>query len=53
MMFLTFGSTFRPRCTVWATIFTVTLALTLATPGTARAAAISAARSASIWLFAG
>jgi hypothetical protein len=33
MMFFTPGSGFKPRCTVWATILTVTLALTLPMPG--------------------
>ena len=47
-MFLMFGSSCTPRCTACGTIFVTTLALTLATPGTLRAAAISAFRSESI-----
>ena len=52
-MFFTFGSSCTPRCTACGTIFETTLTLTLATPATLRAAAISALRSASICDFAG
>ena len=53
MMFLTFGSRVTPRCTACAMIFEFRLTLTFATPGTARAAATRAMRSAAIWVFAG
>ncbi len=51
-MFLMLGITFSPRCTVCATIFIVTLALTLAAPA-AFSASITARRIGSIWLAAG
>ena len=46
MMFLTFGISCTPRCTAWAMTLVVTFTETLVTPGTARAAATSAWRSA-------
>ena len=52
-MFFTPGSSCTPRCAACATILLVTLTLTLATPSTERAAAISALRRPSIWLAAG
>ncbi len=53
MMFLTPGSGFRPRWTVWATILTVTLTLTLPTPGRPLSFVITARRMSSSWVFAG
>ena len=53
MMFLTLGISCTPRCTAWAITFVATLTDTLATPGTPRAAPISAWRSAGTWLLAG
>jgi hypothetical protein len=52
MMFLTFGITLSPRCTTWATIFIVTLALTFAAPA-AFSASITLRRIGCIWLAAG
>ena len=52
MMFLTLGMTLRPRCTACATIFIVTLALTLAAPAPF-SASITARRIGAIWLAAG
>ena len=52
-MFLTFGSSCTPRWTACGVTFVARFALTFATSGSVRAAAISALRSAGIWLFAG
>jgi hypothetical protein len=52
-MFFTRGSSCTPRCAACATTLLLICTLTLPTPGTLRAAAISAWRSAGIWLFAG
>ncbi len=53
MMLRTPGSSCTPRCAAWATILVVSVALTLFTPGSSRAAATSALRSAATWLRAG
>ncbi len=51
--FLMFGSSCTPRCTAWLTTFVRIDTLTLPTPGTLRAAATRAERSAACWLRAG
>ncbi len=53
MMFFTPGSSGTPRCTACAITLVEIDTLTLATPGTARAAATSAPRSAACRLLAG
>ena len=52
-MFFTFGSSCTPRCTACGTIFVPITTLTLLTPGTVRAAAMSERRSDSSCDFAG
>ena len=53
-MFFTFGSSCTPRCTACDDDLRGSmLTLTFSTPGTLRAAATSALRSAGIWLLAG
>ena len=47
-MFLTWGNKATPRWAAWATIFMVTLADTLVTPGTCLAAAMRALRKPGI-----
>jgi hypothetical protein len=53
MTFFTLGSSCTPRCTACAMILLDRLTLTFSTPGSERAAAISALRSAGIWLLPG
>ncbi len=53
MMFLTLGMSCTPRCTACAVTLVCRFTDTFSTPGTDRAAAISALRSAGIWLLAG
>jgi hypothetical protein len=52
-MFLTPAISGTPRCTAWATMFWRMVTLAFSTPGTARAAATSARRSASAVVFEG
>ena len=52
-MFFTFGINCTPRCTACAMILVCRLTLTFSMPGSVRTAAISALRSAGIWLLAG
>ena len=53
MMFLTFGMSFTPRCTLCETILKSTLAVALVTPSMPFSASSTCCLMVAIWLCAG